>query len=508
MSATPLLSVRHAEKHFGGTPALVDAALDLLPGEVHALMGENGAGKSTLIKILAGVVNPDRAEIALSGQAVSIPNPQTAFDLGLRFIHQELAVVPQLSVAENLFLSHAYPRRAGFLVDWRRLNQSAKTVLDQLGIAHIDPRTRMARVGTGDQMLVKIASAFVTGDRQTPAVYIMDEPTAALTSEEVTRLFGVIRELKLQGCAVLYVSHRLEEIFQIADRVTVMRDGCVVGSALINETSSEKLIRQMTGRELSQTFPARETPLDSHIVLAVRNLATEYVCEVSFDLRAGEILGLAGLAGAGCTELLRALVGADPLRHGEIRLDGETRADLTPVSAWERGFAYVPEERRSQGLILSRSIRDNITLPHLQKISRGGILLDRRSEEQLSSVVGASVRLKAIGPRQTVRELSGGNQQKVMFARAMSRTPRLLLLDEPTRGVDVGAKFDIYTLIRQVSAQSVGVVLASSDLAELLGLCDRILILREGRQTAIVAASGLSQHELLTLCYGDGDRDD
>ncbi|MCA9905717.1 MAG: sugar ABC transporter ATP-binding protein, partial [Anaerolineae bacterium] len=353
MSATPLLSVRHANKHYGGTPVLVDAALDLLPGEVHALMGENGAGKSTLIKILAGVVSPDRAEIALHSQAVNIANPQMAFDLGLRFIHQELAVVPQLSVAENLFLSHHYPRRAGFLVDWRQLNQSARAVLDQLGIAHIDPRTRMARLGTGDQMLVKIASAFVAGDRKTPAVYIMDEPTAALTSKEVTRLFGVIRKLKLQGCAVLYVSHRMEEIFQIADRVTVMRDGRMVGSALTKETSSEKLIRLMTGRELSQTFPVRETPVSTAVVLAVRDLATDYVREVNFDLRAGEILGLAGLAGAGCTELLRALVGADPLRAGEIRLDGETRTDLTPVSAWERGFAYVPEERRSQGLILS-----------------------------------------------------------------------------------------------------------------------------------------------------------
>lgn len=503
MHQTPLLTIRHADKHYGATAVLIDASLDLLPGEVHALMGENGAGKSTLIKILAGVVTPDRAEISLNGQPVHIHSPQAAFDLGLRFIHQELHVVPQLSVAENLFLSHRYPRRAGFLVDWKRLNRAAGSELAQLGITHIDPRAHIARLSTGDQMLIKIASAFVAGDRTPPTIYIMDEPTAALTGEEVTRLFGVIGKLKARGCAVLYVSHRMDEIFEIADRVTVMRDGHVVGTQAIADTTTESLIRLMTGRELAQAYPPRETPTSDKVVLSARDVHSDHVQAINFELRAGEILGLAGLAGSGRTELLRALVGADPLRSGDIHLDGETLSALTPVDAWGHGLAYVPEERRSQGLILSRSIRDNITLPHLQQMSRGGVMLDRRGEERLSTRVGASVRLKAAGPRQTTRQLSGGNQQKVMFARAMGQTPRLLLLDEPTRGVDVGAKYDIYTLIRQASSAGVGVILASSDLGELLGLCDRILILCERRQSAIVDAQGLSQHELLALCYGE-----
>ncbi|MBE0690825.1 MAG: sugar ABC transporter ATP-binding protein, partial [Anaerolineae bacterium] len=345
------MTIRHADKHYGATPVLIDASLDLLPGEVHALMGENGAGKSTLIKILAGVVTPDNAEISLNGHPTNIHNPQAAFDLGLRFIHQELHVVPQLSVAENLFLSHHYPRRAGFFVDWRRLNNNAQAELAQLGISHIDPRTHIARLSTGDQMLIKIASAFVAGDRTNPTIYIMDEPTAALTGEEVTRLFGVIQQLKARGCAILYVSHRIEEIFQIADRVTVMRDGRVVGTQAIDETNTETLIRLMTGRELAQAYPARAAPPNDHIVLAVRDLSNDHVQAISFELRAGETLGLAGLAGSGRTELLRALIGADPLRGGEIRLHGEQLAALTPVSAWQHGLAYVPEERRSQGLM-------------------------------------------------------------------------------------------------------------------------------------------------------------
>jgi ribose transport system ATP-binding protein len=511
----PLLSIRNASKHYGGTAALIDAALDLHAGEVHALMGENGAGKSTLIKLLAGVTQPDTMQVTLRGQPVAIHNPQAAMALGLRFIHQELNVIPQLSVAENILISQPYPRRFGALVDWRRLNDTARAALAQLDIAHIDPRERMGALGVGDRMLVKIASAFV-GDA---SVYVLDEPTAALNGDETARLFSVIAALKGRGCAVLYVSHRMGEIFQLCDRVTVMRDGRVVATKAIADTDSADLIHLMTGRELVQTYPPRSKPFPptpplarqdegsqidrfSSLLLVVRNLRARRLDGIDFALRSGEILGVAGLAGAGCAEVLRALVGAERLMGGEIWLDGARLPPLSPARAWRYGLAFLPEERRAQGLILSRSIRDNVTLPHLTRLSRGGALLDRRTEAAVATQTGADVRLKAAGVEQTTRQLSGGNQQKVLFARAIAHPPRVLLLNEPTRGVDVGAKYDIYTLMRTLSADGVGIMMASSDLGELLGMCDRILILRGGRQAAIVDAAGLTQGELLALCYG------
>ena len=503
MSSSTLLSITRANKSYNGIPALIDVSLDLNGGEVHALMGENGAGKSTLIRLMAGVLSADEMHVTMGGQSITIHSAQAAFAHGLRFIHQELNVVPQLSVAENIFLSQPYPRRGGVFVDWKRLNRDAQTVLGELGITHLDPHTTIARLSPGDQMLVKIAGAFVGGERSSASVYVMDEPTAALTGEEAAMLFKVIQRLRERGCAVLYVSHRIDEIFKIADRVTVMRDGRVVATKLINETSAADLIQLMTGRELQQVYPARETPLDGSILLDVRDLHTDAISGVTFQLRAGEILGVAGLIGSGRTELIRALMGADRLNEGQIRLQDNFAVYRSPAGAWGSGLAFVPEERRSQGLILSRSIGNNVTLPHLGQFNQGRVFLDEARERRVSAQLGEAVRLKAKGYRQTVRELSGGNQQKVVFARALARDPRVLLLDEPTRGVDVGAKFDIYTLIRQSSTQGTGIIMVSSELAELIGLCDRILILRRGQLVDIVPAAGLTEEQLLAQCYGD-----
>ncbi len=505
-SPTSLLTVSRASKSYHGVPALIDVSLDLCSGETHALIGENGAGKSTLIKLLAGVLTADTIQITIRSAPVEIHNPQSAFDLGLRFIHQELNVVPQLSVAENVFLSQPYPRRAGIFVNWRKLNHDTKAVLEQLGITHLNPRTIIARLRPGDQMLVNIASAFVGADQAPASVYVMDEPTAALTGEETARLFEVVRRLRERGCAILYVSHRMDEIFRIADRVTVMRDGRVVATKPTAETSPAELIRLMTGRELQQAYPPRENPVGDAVLLDARDICTDKVSHATFQLSAGEILGVAGLSGSGQTELIRALMGVDPLRSGEIRLEGTRLRRHSPFGAWRKGLAFVPEERRSQGLVLSRSVGNNITLPHLAHLSRGGVFLDRAGERLISEKLGASVRLKAKNPGQTVRELSGGNQQKVVFARALARSPRVLLLDEPTRGVDVGAKFDIYALIRQISAHGIGIIMASSELAELIGLCDRIVIMRNGRLVDTVPAAGLTDEQLLTLCYGEKQR--
>jgi ABC-type sugar transport system ATPase subunit len=506
MNRPPLFEIRHASKSYNGIPALINAELTLLPGEVHALMGENGAGKSTLIKIMAGVVAPDAAETYAHGQIVFISTPQAAKQHGLRFIHQELNVVPQLSVAENIYLGQRYPTIGGLFVNWQQLNAAARHVLGQLGITHLNVRQKMARLSPGDQMLVNIAHAFVGDDltaKDQPAlVYVMDEPTASLTGQEIEQLFGVINRLRERGSAVLYVSHRLDEIFRIADRVTVMRDGRVVETRTIDRVTPAELIFMMTGRELQQVYPPRSQSLEIQPILEVRKLTTHHVQDISFDLRAGEILGIAGLSGSGRTQVLRGIIGADEMLSGNITLNGRLLPRLTPTSAWERGIAFVPEERRSQGLVLTRSITNNVTLPQLKHYSYGGAVLAHQRERNISGALGQSVKLKARGVRQSVRQLSGGNQQKVVFARALARSPRVLLLAEPTRGVDVAAKADIYQLIREISGQGVGIVMVSSDLPELIGMSDRLLIMKDGRLIHTVENNGLTQEQVLTLCYG------
>ncbi|MFN8562321.1 MAG: sugar ABC transporter ATP-binding protein [Anaerolineae bacterium] len=500
-----LLEVRHASKSYAGIPALVDTTFDLRAGEVHALIGENGAGKSTLIKIIAGVIMPDTVEIAVRGKPAIITNPRMAFDLGLRFIHQELNVVPQLSVAENIFLGQPYPTRWGIKVNWRRLNLEAQQVLTHLEIIHLSPRMAMARLSPGDQMLVNIAHAFVGGERagDTGLIYVMDEPTAALTGQEIKQFFALIQRLKAQGSAVLYVSHRMDELFEIADRVTVMRDGRVIGTHGIASVTPADLIFMMTGREVKQVYPPRSDVLGGEVLLEARDLKTRFVRDISFQLRAGEIVGVSGLSGSGRTELLRALMGVDRVLAGEFLLRGHALRQHNPARAWQQGLAFVPEERRSQALILSRSVSNNITLPQLSILSRRGMLLANKLERRTSEELAALVRLKTTGMEQTVRELSGGNQQKVVFARALARPPRVLLLDEPTRGVDVGAKTDIYALIREISARGTGIIIASSDLPELLGMTDRILVMRAGQLVETIPTAGLTQEGLLARCYGE-----
>lgn len=510
----PLLEVFGASKTYHGIPALIDVSLQLLGGEVHALIGENGAGKSTLIKLLAGVLSADSIDIRVRGEPATFRDASDAFQAGLRFIHQELNVVPTLSVAENIFLGQPYPSRLRLFVRWAQLSQRAKAVLNQLGVEHISPRQSMARLSPGDQMLVKIASAFVQeelADRSDPAsrIYVMDEPTAALTAQESALLFRVIERLREQGAAVLYVTHRLDEIFAIADRVTVLRDGRVVATNSVHDVTPPDLIRQMIGRDIREAYPGRESGavVGERILLDVQGLTTQSVKEVSFQLRAGEILGIAGLKGSGRTELLRALMNVDRTVAGVVRLDSAQLRTRSPAGSWRQGLAYVPEERRSQGLILTRSVSDNITLPHLGALSRSGMWLNHRLEQKTSASLGSSVRLKAARVHQTVRQLSGGNQQKTLFARALAGSPRVLLLDEPTRGVDVGAKSDIFALIRQISAGGTGIIMVSSDMPELLGLCDRILVMRKGRLFGIVSADGLTEEELLALCYGEVSHD-
>lgn len=494
-----LLSISHLSKSYGASVALQDASLELKAGETLALMGENGAGKSTLIKILAGAVVPDGGEIRLGDEPAIIRSPARAHRLGLRFIHQELNIVPGLSVAENMFLGRDYPQRFG-LVDWRTLNRSARAALEPLGIDHIAPETSVSRLSVGDRMLMKIAGAFLEDEAAPARIFVMDEPTAALNGEESRRLHRLIDALRTRGCGIIYVSHRLDEVLAIADTISILRDGATRATLPANEATHARLIELMTGRDAKQAESGTAMSDEAPVVLSVRNLGGRGVSGLSFDLKAGEILGVVGLADAGAEEVTTLL--SSGAAEGEVRLNGAPLALRGPYDAWENGIALAPRERRAEGLFLDDDIADNISLPHLARHNRLGLFLDRPAQYRRAQALGQKVRLRATGPGQKVRELSGGNQQKVIFARAVSGNPRVLLLDEPTRGVDVGAKFDIYALLRDLAASGTGIVAVSSDHEEILHLCSRVIVMRAGRLAAIAPAAELTPRRLLEMCYG------
>ena len=495
------LKLEGLSRRFGQVQALEDVSLTLRSGEVHALMGENGAGKSTLIRLLAGLDRPDTGRMLLDGVALQTKSPAAMRAAGLRFIHQELHVVPALSVAENMHLDHPYPRRAG-LVAWRRLNAAAARVLGRLKVSHIDPRAPMSALPTGDRMIVRIAATLIDDAAAPPWLYVMDEPTAALTREESERLFAVIGELVAEGAGVLYVSHRMPEVLRLSDRVTVLRDGRHISTLPLSETGQARIIREMTGRDLSALFPERATPTRGDVALVLEDLSAPGVRGVGLEVRRGEVLGVAGLAGAGRGALLRAIMGALP-RKGRVRLEGRD-VPPSPAGAWAAGLAYVPRERRSEGLMLRRSVTENVALPHLGAMARGWVFLDPARQARVAGELGGEVRLRASSPAQACEELSGGNQQKVLFARALAGAPKVLLLDEPTRGVDVGAKADLYRLVREMAERGVAVIVASSDLPELLGLADRIAVLREGRLADLFENRDMTEADLLSRLY-DGE---
>jgi ribose transport system ATP-binding protein len=491
------LTFSHMSKAYGGVPALADVTMTLQGGRVHALMGENGAGKSTLIKLIAGVVKADGLVVRKDGQNLPLQNAQDAHDAGFRFIHQELNVVPQVSVAENILLGRALPRRFGLAVDWASVRIQAKQALAFLGATHIDVTTLAGDLPAGDKMMMKIAAALVASQNDSADLYVLDEPTAALTGDESQMLYRVIERLKARGAAVLYVSHRLDEVLEICDDVTVLRDGQHVMSTQIADTSKDEIIHAMTGREVRDTYPPRDTPCEPHNVVTLRNVCSVKLSGLNFDLKAGEIIGISGLAEAGQSDLLELFMGLGSVTKGDASFAGDP-LPKSPSDAWPRGIAYIPRERRAQALCLDMSIRSNIVLPHLGTY---GLRARRGPETQDARALGGKVRLKSNGTEQPVGQLSGGNQQKVVFARALFGNPKLLLLDEPTRGVDVGAKYDIYLLVRELSAQGCAVILTSTDLPEILGMCDRILVLQDGHQTHLMDRGEMTSATLLSHFY-------
>jgi rhamnose transport system ATP-binding protein len=495
-----LLQLRHVTKSFGAVRALRGVSFALGEGEVHALLGENGAGKSTLIKVITGAYAPDDGEIQIGGQVVSHLTPAKARALGIACIYQQPALFPDLSVAENiaLRLEKTSPLHT---VGWAARRMRAQELLHRIG-AEIDPSAEVRTLSMPEQQLVEIACALGAGAR----VVIMDEPTASLTQKEQHLLFAVVRDLRAHGVGVIYISHRLEEIFALADRVTVLRDGESVGTNPVDEINEAALIKMMVGREVAAIYPpAQSAPGESRLTLKKVGCAQSGVHGIDLQLRAGEIVGLAGLVGAGRTELARILFGLTPADAGEIQLGGQTVQIADPRSAIAHGIAYVPEDRRRHGVILEMPIAANATMAiHAQIFP--GTWLRATAERQLTLDFIRDLGVKAAGPQAPGGSLSGGNQQKIALARWLATKPKVLILDEPTQGVDVGAKSEIYKIIRHLAAEGLAVLMISSDLPEVLGMSDRILVMRGG---TIVAEfpHGPVAHEVMAAALGQKQKE-
>ncbi len=488
-SDAPLMHVAGVSKGFPGVQALVDIDLEIRGGEVHAIVGENGAGKSTLMKILAGIYQPDAGSLQVDGHVVQLSGPRQAMALGIGMIHQELNLAPNLSVAENIFLGRA-PTRLG-LVDWRRLDLQTRLLLERLGI-ELDGRASVEDLSVARQQMVEIAKALSLNAR----IIIMDEPTSALTERETATLFQIIGRLKAEGVAVVYISHRLEEIFRIADRVTVLRDGRLVNSLLVADTTPALLIGMMVGRELTALYPKEPVEIGAP-VLEIRSLSRAGVLhDISFVLYQREIVGLAGLVGAGRTELVRAIFGVDPIDSGEVLIDGRVVHIRGPREAIRRGIGFVTEDRKLHGLVLGMTVRENATLASLSEIGRLG-LIDFARERTMAADYVRQLDIRAPSVEQEVNNLSGGNQQKVVLAKWLATRPRILILDEPTRGIDVGAKAEVHALMSRLAAAGVSILMISSELPEIMGMSDRILVVRQGRISAEFTRQGASQEKIL-----------
>ncbi len=495
MSVNQALRIENLQKSYPGVKALKGVNVSFNEGEVHGLIGENGAGKSTLIKILAGIVKADTGTVFIKGKEVSIRSSKDSASNGLSFIHQELNLVTYFNAMENIFLGHAYPRRFGPLVDWKALKKRTQKITDTLQVTFpLD--TPVSYLSAVDRAMVAIARAFAVAGN----VYFMDEPATALTDIEKEKLFSVIENLKAQGKTVVYVSHNLDDILQITDRITVMRDGRVVECKKTSEMTKDILINSMIGKDLESAFPQRiGTP--SETLLTVSHLSNSHILDLSLSLKAGEILGIGGLVGSGRTELLESIFGARARTKGEMLLEGSSYSPSSPKDAIAAGVVLVPEERRKQGLVMSRSIFENISMMSLRELSHGGFL-DHKAIKERSHEAGEKVRLKSADYHNHVGTLSGGNQQKVIFAKTVLQQPKLLMLDEPSKGVDVGARFEIYSIIRELAAAGTGVIIVSSDFNEVLGLADRIIFIKDGYQTFEKENIDINQEAYLNYCYG------
>lgn len=482
-------------KAFGTNQVLSGVDFELQEGEVHALMGENGAGKSTIMNILTGLHKRDSGKIQIDGEEKYFDNPKDAEKHGVAFIHQELNVWPEMTVLENLFIGKELRSKFG-LLKTKEMKALAKKQFERLAVTiPLDRNTGLCSVG--QQQMIEIAKALMTNAK----VIIMDEPTAALTEREIEKLFEVINALRKEGVSIVYISHRMEEIFAICDRITVMRDGKTVDTKVISETNFDDVVRKMVGRELTDRFPERNSSVGK-TMLEVKNAARNGVFEnISFSVKSGEVVGVAGLMGAGRTEIMRALFGLDKLDSGEIWLDGKKAAIKNPSEAVKLGIGFITEDRKTEGLVLDFSIRDNMALPNLTSFSKKGFI-DDKTENEFVDLLIKRLRIKTQSGETNAKDLSGGNQQKVVIAKWIGIGPKVLILDEPTRGVDVGAKREIYQLMNELTDRGVAIIMVSSELPEVIGMSDRILVVHEGKISGELAKSEATQEKIMTFATG------
>ncbi|MDR1575274.1 MAG: sugar ABC transporter ATP-binding protein [Treponema sp.] len=502
MPDNAILAMSHITKTFPGVIALKDVSLSLRQNETLALVGENGAGKSTLMKVLGGVYQADEGTISIAGETVGIPNPLASQRLGISIIFQEVNLAPTLSIAENMFLGKELTRGRGVFrrLDRDAMQKKAKEVFFALGNDHLDTSSLVKQLTIAKQQLVEIAKALMNESR----ILVMDEPTSALTETEAHALFAIIETLKKQGIAIIYISHRLEEVQQISDRIVVLRDGKYI-TTLDNsarDVKKEAIVKYMVGREITDFYPAGAAEAHNEEILKVSGLSKKNMFkDISFSLHKGEILGLSGLIGAGRTEVAKTIFGEYKKDSGEIWVEGRLMEGEDIGEAIKNGVTLVPEDRKREGLVLCLSLADNICLPNADKISRGGVVSQANRKRLVKQFI-ADMRIRPALPDRTIIDFSGGNQQKTVIAKWLAKTPKILMLDEPTRGVDVGAKSEIYTLMRKLTARGVGILFISSEMPELIGMCDRILVMNEGRINGEFKKGELDQHRIMAAAAG------
>ncbi|WCN37191.1 sugar ABC transporter ATP-binding protein [Aneurinibacillus uraniidurans] len=490
-----VIEMTDISKSFGAVHVLKNVSFSLDKGEIHALMGENGAGKSTLMKILTGIYPKDTGVIRVRGEEVEFSGPKDAEEKGIAVIHQELNIIPQLTVMENMFLGRDLTGAFGVLRT-KEMKARTKEYLGRLGV-QIDPDTEAGTLSIGQQQMIEIARALSLNAE----VLIMDEPTAALTEREIEALFSVIRDLRKQGVGIVYISHRMEEIFALCDRISVLRDGTFVGTEIIKETTLDRIVQMMVGRELGERFPERSAKPGEER-LRVENLSDGGILQdISFTARQGEILGVAGLMGAGRTEIMRTLFGVVPKKSGRVVLDGQEVTIRKPEDAIRQGIAFVTEDRKAEGLVLELSVRENIALPNLSVLSRNGLMAVGKEKHLVRDMI-TRLNIKTRDAEQHVKSLSGGNQQKVVIGKWLGIQPKVLILDEPTRGVDIGAKKEIYHIMNELTAEGVTIIMISSELPEILGMSDRILVMHEGKLTAVMDACDATQEAIMHAATG------
>ena len=489
------IEMRGIDKSFGSNQVLKQAGFTLESGEVHALMGENGAGKSTLMKILTGVYTKDAGTVLVDGKEVNYKNPQEAEKAGIVFIYQELNVMFDLTVEENLFMGKEIHGKFG-ICDKKAMQKKAQEALNILGV-NISPKTVMAELSVGQQQMVEICKALMADAK----VIIMDEPTAALTQSETAALFKVIESLRKKGVSMVYISHRMEEIFELCDRITVLRDGSYIGVKNIPETNMNEIGKMMIGREIGERYPSRNVKIGKE-VLKVKELTRKGTFhDVNFSVRAGEVLGVSGLMGAGRTEIMQAIFGNLSYESGTIEIDGKEVKISNPRQAMEHGIGFITEDRKTEGLMLDKSIRENISLCNLRRISKSSVI-SREAEKNMVAEAIKDLHIKCFGSYHECNNLSGGNQQKVVLAKWILTNPKILILDEPTRGVDIGAKKEIYSIINKLAAQGVAIIMVSSELPEVLGMSDNIMVVREGEVRGIISYEEANQERVMTLATG------